>query len=243
MSLFNYYVSRTENRIPSQVAMKINPFNRILTMTVIVFGAAFLLAGCGTTSGYKQADKTGAGIAEYRAEVVNLKLAVDETLRSMNQIELSANTNPRKAFEQFSRNVAALDSVAVKAEKRGRDMKAQGQAYFDQWELQLAQVRNPEIKQLAEQRKAKLHDAFDGIKKTAEPLKAQFDPWLSDLKDLRNYLNNDLTVAGVDAAKNMFAKTKSNGAEVVRSIDALVVELNSIAAAITPAKTAAQPGK
>jgi hypothetical protein len=223
--------------------MKMNPFNRVQTMSVIVFGAALLLAGCSTTSGYKQADKTGAGIAEYRAEVVNLKLAVDETLRSMNQIELSANTNPRKAFEKFSRNLAGLDSAAAKADKRGLDMKAQGQAYFDQWELQLAQVRNPEIKQLAEQRKTRLHDAFDGIKKTAEPLKAQFDPWLSDLKDLRNYLNNDLTVAGVDAAKNMFAEAKTDGADVERSIDALVVELNSIAAAITPARTTAPPRK
>jgi len=223
--------------------MNINPLNRILTVTLIGFGAAFLLAGCGTTAGYKQADKTGAGIAAYRAEVVNLKLAVDETMRSMNQIELSANTNPRKAFEQFSRNISALDSASAKADKRGLDMKAQGQTYFDQWELELAQLHNPEIKQLAEQRKAKLHDAFDGIKKAVEPLKSQFDPWLLDLKDLRKYLSNDLTVAGVDAARNLFADAKTDGADVRRSIDMLVVELNSIAAAITPAKTTAPPRK
>ena len=243
MNLFNRIMSRNENRIPSQSAMKTNSFNRIRMMTSIASGAALLLVGCGTTSGYKQADKTSAGIAEYRAEVVNLKHAVDETLRSMNQIELSANTNPRQAFEQFSRNVSVLDSTAAKAEKRGRDVNAQGQAYFDRWRLQLAQVQNAQIKQLGEDRKARLQGAFDGIKRAEERLKAQFDPWFSDLKDLRHYLNNDLTVAGVDAARRLLAETKRNGAEVEGSIDALVAELNSVAAAITPAKTTAPPGK
>ena len=47
----------------------------------------------------------------------------------------------------------------------------------------------------------------------AEPLKAQFDPWLSDLKDLQKYLSNDLTISGVDAAKSLFAKTQAEGLE------------------------------
>lgn len=212
--------------------MKKNAPNRILALA----GVACLLAGCGTTAGYKQADKTGAGIAEYRDEVVNVKKAVDATIKSMDQVEVTANTDPRKAFEQFSKDLAALDSAASKARQRGQEMKSQGEAYFVNWEQQLAQVKNPEIKQLAEQRKDKVRAAFDGIKKVAEPLRAQFDPWLSDLKDLQAYLNNDLTIAGVDAARSQFTKAKADGEEVVKSMDALVAELNSIAAAVTPAK-------
>jgi hypothetical protein len=216
--------------------MKINDFSKKLAITTIAYGLAWLLAGCGTAAGYKHADKTGAGIAEYRDEVIHVKRAVDVTLRSMDQIEIAADTDPRKAFEKFSGNLAALESAAVKAEKRGQDMKAQGKAYFAQWETQLAQLQNPQIKQLAEERKAKLWDAFDSIKKVAEPLKAQFDPWLSDVNDLQKYLNNDLTIAGVDAAKSQFVKTKADGLEVEKSMDALVAELNSIAAALTPAR-------
>ena len=99
-------------------------------------------------------------------------------------------------------------------------------------------MKNPEIKKLAEERKAKLWAAFEGIKKVAEPLRAQFDPWLSDLKDLQTYLSNDLTIAGVDTARNQFTKAKADGLEVEKSMDALVAELNSIAAAVTPAKVA-----
>ena len=148
---------------------------------------------------------------------------------------VTANTNPRDAFKQFSKSLANLEATAAKAKKRAQDVKAQGQAYFAGWEKQLAQLKNPEIQTLAMQQKAKLQATFDSIRKVAEPLKAQFDPWLSDLQDLQKYLGTDLTISGVDAAKSMFAKTQTEGFEVQKSMDALVAELNTVAAALTPA--------
>jgi predicted nucleic acid-binding Zn-ribbon protein len=157
-------------------------------------------------------------------------------MKSLGDIAASANTDPRKAFERYSKEVANLESAAGKIRKRGQDMKEQGQAYFKQWEQQMAQVSNPEIRALAEQRKAKLQQTFEEVRKYTEPLKAQFDPWMSDLMDLQKYLSNDLTIGGVDAAKSLFTKTTNEGLEVQKSMDGLVSELNTIAAMLTPAK-------
>jgi hypothetical protein len=103
----------------------------------------------------------------------------------------------------------------------------------------LAEVKNPDIQKLASERQAKLKETFDSIKKVAEPLKTQFDPWMSDLKDLQKYLSNDLTVNGVDAAKGLFTKANTEGKEVQKSMDALVAELNTISATISVAKAQA----
>lgn len=207
----------------------------IKTLLLTTLAAAALSTGCGTTSGYKQADKTGAGVAEFREEILNGKKAIDATMKSLDQIAASATTDPRKPFEQYAKSVANLESTAAKARKRAEDMQQQGKAYFAQWEKQMAEVQNPEIRNLASQRKAKLQETFDSIKKVAEPLKTQFAPWMSDLKDLEKYLGNDLTIAGVDAAKGLFAKTRTEGVEVQKSMDALVAELNTVSATITPA--------
>jgi hypothetical protein len=172
--------------------------------------------------------------------VAKAKLAVDDTVKSLGQVAVTANTNPREAFKQYSKSLANLESTAARAKKHAADVKAQGQAYFANWEKQLAELKNPEIKSLAVQQKAKLQAAFDSIRKVAEPLKAQFDPWLSDLQDLQKYLSNDLTISGVDAAKGMFAKTQTEGFEVQKSMDALVAELNTVAATLTPANVKAK---
>jgi predicted nucleic acid-binding Zn-ribbon protein len=216
--------------------MKTKMHIKTMTLVAITAGAAWLWTGCGTTKGYKQADKTGEGIAEFRAEVLNGKKAIDATVASLDQIAATATTNPRKAFESYSKNVANLESTAENVRKRGQDMQERGKAYFAQWEKQLAEVKNPEIQRLATERKAKLNEAFDTIRTVAEPLKTKFTPWMSDLKDLQTYLSNDLTVNGIDAAKNLFAKTKTEGMDVQKAMDELVAELNTISATLTPAK-------
>lgn len=219
--------------------MKTEQVNRV-SLILTTFAAAALLSGCGTTSGYQHADKTGEGIAEFRAEITNGKKAVDNTMKGLDAIALSATTDPRKAFEQYSKAVPNLESVAEKARKRATDMQAAGQAYFAQWEKQMAEVQNPEIRKLALDRKAKLQEAFSSIKKYSEPLKVQFSPWMSNLKDLQVFLSNDLTIAGVDSAKGLFAKAKTAGLDVQKSMDGLIAELNTVAAALTPAKVPQQ---
>ncbi len=208
----------------------------MMALVAVGAGASLLLAGCGSTKGYKQADKTGEGIASFRDEVLNGKKAIDGTMTALDSVATTAATDPRKAFETYSKAVSNLESTANKVRKRAQDMQEQGKAYFAQWEQQLATVKNPEIQQLAKERKAKLNEAFDKIKAVAEPLKTQFEPWMSDLKDLQTYLSNDLTVNGVDAAKSLFTKTRSEGMEIQKSMDALVAELNTISATITAAK-------
>lgn len=216
--------------------MKIIKLQRIVILAALAAGAVTLFSGCGTTSGYKQADKTGAGIAEFRDEIVKGKQAIDATMKSLSDIAATANTDPRKAFGQYSKDVANLESTAASVRKRGQAMQQMGQAYFTRWEKELAEVKDPEIRALAQQRKAKLQETFESIRKYSDPLKAQFEPWMSNLKDLQKYLGNDLTIAGVDAAKSLFTRTTEAGLEVQKSMDSLVAELNTVAATITPAK-------
>ena len=217
--------------------MKIK-FEKSATLACTLLAAAWV-SGC-ATSGYKQADKTGAGIAEFRDEIVSGKQATDATMKSLSEVAAAANTDPRPAFKQFSKNVANLESTANKIRQRAQSMQEKGQAYFKQWEEQLATVKNPEIRTLAEQRKAKLQATFENIRTSTEPLKAKFEPWFSDLKDLERYLSNDLTISGVDAAKDLFAKTTNGGLEVQKAMEGVVNELNTVAAALTPAKVETQ---
>lgn len=211
---------------------------RSILMTAFAIMAALAIAGCASSGskGYKHADKTGKGLAEFRDEVIKAQTAINDTMKALDQVAATANTNPRKAFDQYAKQVDALESAASRLSKRSQDMQAAGDAYFKQWETQMAEVQNPEIRKLAAERKAALQAAFANIRTFTTPLKAQFTPWMSDLKDLRNFLGNDLTIAGVEAVKKQFVKAQQEGTSVQEAMDALVAELNSVAAALTPAK-------
>lgn len=218
--------------------MKLIKSTPLLALAALAIAAAQLLTTANAApDGYKLADKTGASIAEFRDEIVNVKKEVDATMTSLGQIVAEATINPRNAFKEFDRNVPGVDSAAQKAKKHAEDMKAKGQEYFKQWEKELANVNNQEIRKLAEARKAKLQEVFGNIKAVMEPVRDQFNAWLADLKDLHKYLSNDLTISGIDAAKELISKTNTEGQAVQQSMDKVIAELNTIVATITPAKS------
>jgi len=197
-------------------------------------------AGCGTPSGYKQADKTGESINTLRNDVAAIKTAVDASMKALDGLEASASTDPRKAYETYAKSVDKVESAHRKATKQAEEMRERGQAYFQQWETQLGSVKNEEIRKLAQERRAKLQETFGNIKTVAQDANQAFPPYLSNLKDLRTALGTDLTVQGIDAAKPIIQKTKTSGIELQKHLDSLVAELNSVVAAITAHKAQAK---
>jgi hypothetical protein len=187
-------------------------------------------------AGYKLADKVGKGIAEFRDEIIKAKEAVNATMVSLDKVVAEAATDPRKPFKEFDKNVPRIESAAAKAKKRADAMRERGQEYFKTWEEELASVNSAEIKKLAEERKAKLQTTFGNIKAKLDPAREQFQVWLSHLKDVQTYLRQDLTIVGIDMAKDLIATSKKDGAALQQSLDGVIAELNTILAAITPAK-------
>ena len=216
--------------------MKIISFPRILAFAALAAAAMPVASSSALAAGYKLADKVGVDIAEFRDEIVDVKKAVDVTIAALDKIVVQATVDPRKAFKSFDTSVPKIDSAATKAKKRSADMKERGKQYFEKWEKDLAGVNDPEIRKLAEERKAKLQATFGNIRTTMEPARDQFTAWLANLKDLQKYLSQDLTVGGIDAAKELIAKSKKEGAEVQQMLDKVIAELNSVVATITPAK-------
>lgn len=228
--------SKHKNINTQQTTMKTRPFPN--TLACAALAASGLLLGSFSTSaaGYKLADKVGAGIADFRDEVVDVKKAVDATMAALDKVVAQATVDPRKAFKAFDSAVPKIDSAAAKAKKRAEDMKASGKKYFETWEKEIASVNDPDIRKLAEERRAKLQASFGNIKTTMEPARDQFNTWLADLKDLQKYLSQDLTIGGIDAAKDLIAKSKKNGVAVQQLLDTAIAELNTVVATITPAK-------
>ncbi len=214
--------------------IKTTPLVKLAVLAVAA--AQFSTASYVKAAGYKLADKTGASIAEFRDEIVNVKKEVDATMTALDKIITTAATDPRKPFKEFDKAVPRIDDAAKKAKKRGEDIKARGQAYFKDWEKELADVSNPDIRKLAEERKANLQTTFESIRNFMAPARDQFNTWLADLKDLNKYLSADLTINGIDAAKELISKTKTEGQAVQQSMDKVVAELNTVVATITPAK-------
>jgi hypothetical protein len=196
---------------------------------------AVLLSGCASTSD-KKVQQRNSNIVALRNDLISVKRAADSTVTALNIVVEEADSDPTKAFESFSKSLAKLDSAVVTIKTRAQELKTQNEAILKVWEAELKEVENVEVHKLAEARRAKLKEAFAKISPLIAQAKADFEPFTANVHDLQKYLNNDLTLGGIDAAKPLIARTVANGRAVQTSLEALIAEMNTAAATIMPPK-------
>jgi hypothetical protein len=211
--------------------------SRVARLVTLAVCAGVLLSACRTTApNYRQAERTGDRITAFRDEAINIQKAIDATAAALDELVDKAHVDPRGPFRQFGRAVEGVEKAHQASVRRADDMRAEGKVFFEQWQKEIATVNNPEVRQLAEERKATLEKTFRDISRVTVEARDDLRPWLNNVRDLQTLLGNDLTIAGIDSARSLIAKTKTEGAKVKLSFDTLIDELNSVTAAITPAR-------
>jgi hypothetical protein len=95
--------------------------------------------------------------------------------------------------------------------KQAEAMRTKGQDYFKEWEAEQAKINNEDIKTRSVQRRAEVEQAFSRINDKSQTLKDAYQPLMSDLKDIRTALNNDLTPGGIAAIKPIADRVAKEG--------------------------------
>jgi len=214
------------------------------TLALLGCVAAWALfgTGCATTeTGYHQAERTGDRMAHLRKDIRDIQSAIDETTEALDAIVATAETDPRKPFTRFDKAVDNLETADFKAKRSADEMRDEGKLFFELWQLDIANTRNEDVRKLAESRKTELSKNFQNISRISVMVKDDLNPWISDVRDLHKYLNNDLTPGGISAASDMIQKYTARGEAVKKSLNLLIEELNVVETSITPARAPSSP--
>ncbi len=217
-----------------------NKFHPIFTIAPVVACGLAVLAGC-ATSGYEQADRTGQKLEGVQKVVLDARDTINEAMVELTQISETAKTNPRDAFDDFDSTVNELERIRENAAKASVRMQDQGADFFTEWQNQLATINDPDMRRTAQQRMDELRQVFADTRPLLQDVKYDFDPFLSDLQDLRTLLNMDLTADGIDSANRYIDKAISSGTKLQKSMDELVAGLTRIRLEITPADVPPPP--
>jgi hypothetical protein len=210
---------------------------RVARLLTLALCAGTILCACRTTTpNYRQAERTGDRIADFRDEAIAIQNSIDATVAALNALVEQAHVDPRKPFREFGRAIDGVEKANETALRRAETMRAEGKVFFDQWKEDIDRINNPEVRQLAEERKAALERTFRNISHVTVEARDELRPWLANVRDLQTLLGNDLTIAGIDSARSLVSTIKTDGANLKLAYDTLIDELNSVVAAITPAR-------
>lgn len=195
-----------------------------------------LLVGCAGEETKGNGPKSGNGLVEYKQIVDRAQKAMEGALTSLEKVRAQSNRCPSKVFARFSKEVEHLRVESIQVRARAQAMEARGDAYFQRWHENLAQIKDPKVRQLAEQHRPELQESFARIKLITQRTRGQFRPFLDGLRTLRIGLENDPAAVCTDSTKALMQQTAESGQQVEKGLAEIRGELRSMMGMLTLAK-------
>ncbi len=206
---------------------------KMKTMKVLA-GVALLGAlavGCSSPKAVKSADSATSSMQSLADSLEKGRAQVAKVMTSLNEVVNSA-ADPRKAYKDFSSEVASLDKIAVSTRERADKMKTTVKEHYALWDQELAAISNQELKQQSIERKAEVTKAFEDIKDSFNQVSLTFKPYMKNLQDLERYLATDLSANGIAAAGKMINGLKTDSVAVQRDIQAAASKISALQASM-----------
>jgi hypothetical protein len=206
-----------------------------------LLGALVLaLSGCATEPKATTAPRPGQGLAEYTQLVDRSRHAVESMQRSLEKVAGQRPPCPPKLVSAFSEDVDHLAVESTKVRARSQAIQARGDAYFQNWQTNMAALTNPRVRELAETHRSDLQLCFAKIKSTSQETRGVFEGYLAGLRNLRKELEKDPNALATQSAQELARTTRQQGTDIEKGLDAVAQELKAMTTMLTPTGTSAK---
>lgn len=206
----------------------------LVFFAMLLLGTTTFIGGCATT-GMERSVNTSASIQEVDNEIGKMVIQLDKTAASLDVLIQSGQPDMKKPFEAYSDNVVQLEKEGNRVIKRMEEMKASSKEYFAEWEKQGSAYSNQRIRELSEERRLKLAETYARVPAAGAGVKVAYLAYLSDLKEIKIFLSNDLTPQGLKGIAPVANNT-------FQDLEALKASLKPVVAALEEIKSELQGG-
>ena len=190
---------------------------RLAIVVTSLLLAAITMSGCATT-GMQRSEKTGVTMKAVEQDIQKAVLQVDVTAASLQELVRPEQPDVKKAFKIYVADVDKMEHLGKVLFEHTDKMSAQGKNYFDEWQKQGDAYANPEIESLSEQRRNEMNTFYVKISESSVGVKGAAKAYLSNIKELRTYLSNDLTPKGVEAITPVARQAVRDGENLKASV-------------------------
>jgi len=188
--------------------------NPCITRLVSLFACAGLLAGCSTTRQEKSA-RAVSSMGDLRQL---LSKGADQTVKlkaSTDSLASAKTGDLRNAYDGFAKDATSLRGIAADVRSLKADMSSAAGAYLVNWEKELGQISNSDMKKMSRDRQALMKKEFGDITSAMGALGKAYAAYEKDIADIEKFLGNDLTQAGSTAVKPYLAKLVTEADSVI----------------------------
>jgi hypothetical protein len=191
--------------------------------------ALAILGGCAAESGVDRAGKASASMTEFSNNIKGGAKQVDVLVAAMNGLS-AAKDNLKPAFDKYVAELSNTENYAANLKADADEVKAKGRAFFKKWEEELAQIKDEELRNKAKARAEERSKQYASIEEVIGTAKGKWTSFSTSLKDVKQYLSNDLTPAGVSSLSGTFTKANLDATDLKKALSVIADAVDKVAA-------------
>ncbi|MCI0675407.1 MAG: DUF2959 domain-containing protein [Phycisphaerales bacterium] len=193
------------------------------------------IAGCGSKNkSFEEGMKTGSNLQELARKIETGEKQIDTSMREGDALVNAPQGDPRKQFEQYRKSLRSLESTASDVRDMANDMQKRSEAYFAQWEKDMAAIKSEDIKNVSAQRRAERVDQFNKLQASYGQVRDAFKPFLTDLQSIEQALSVELTAGNLEAMKPFVAKARNDAVPLNKALDDLRLQFQQLGVQMSP---------
>ncbi len=138
--------------------------------------------------------------------------------------------------DKYNKLKTELDKSEAKAKAvstRISDVENVAKALFDEWESELEQYTNKDLRRASEQKLKQTQGRYDQLISAMKKAERKIDPVLSAFRDQVLFLKHNLNAQAVASLQGELVSIESNVALLIKEMDASIAEANAFINSMT----------
>ena len=206
---------------------------KIITLNLALAALLAVVAGCVSKS-YDKGAATSAALQTSADAVTQTSSRVNDVLAALNNLTFKSQGDLRDQYDAFVSAAKNLNSATDNLDAKVIQVRNDAAVYAENWSNQLALIQSPELRQRSSDRMNEVSTKLKDVDASYEGVKASFQPFTSDVKDIQTYLGTDLTAGGLNTIKDIVSKTKVDAVPLRDSIKQLQASFSNLSTALSP---------
>lgn len=182
-------------------------------LAVLFLAMTVTITSCSST-GMQRSENLQSSLETVDNDIEIIAKQLDAIGSSLDELTRPGQSEVKKAFDQYSKNVSKIEDMEKNFSKHADQMTSTGKTYFDDWDKNKNNYDNPEIQRSSDERRAALGSTYDKIGENSKGVKEAFRVYVSDVTEIEKYLSNDLTSRGITSIASLSDKTVRNGTQL-----------------------------
>jgi hypothetical protein len=194
----------------------------VLGFTIVP--AILTSAGCAS----QPPSETQTNINTFSLALRQIDLARNDVIRTLDALNRYSDNPGRSRFDAFARSAQAVQEHGTNLENISAVMSDQGNAFFLNWENEISTMTNEQLKAHATSQRESAFKAFHEIDVQGPELRAAYDKFVADLRNLHTFFDFDKSASGVAAASTVISQARLHGADLKRLLDIQAANLTNV---------------